>query len=103
MRGCAKIRLLNRGADEQKYPLRSAYGTARQKNALGKGYLRRSAISHLALGIRVNTRVTVTVREVLFTLTEFFGARFVCTAVGVFPRLLFLFCSTLATSPKSVG
>ena len=31
MRGYAKIRLLNRGADEQEYPLRSAYGTARRK------------------------------------------------------------------------
>ena len=58
---------------------------------IGKGYLRRSAKPvRFPLGIRENTRVTVTVREVLFTLTEFFGARFVCTAVGKSP--VFYFC-----------
>ena len=39
----------------------------RQILVRGKGYLRRSAVSSPALGIRENTRMTVTVREALFT------------------------------------
>ena len=64
---CATICSLNRGADEHKYPRAVLKRTETQSSANGKGYLRRSAkLRSIALGIRENTRVTVTVREVLF-------------------------------------
>jgi hypothetical protein len=46
-------------------------------------------LSPFALGIRENTRVTVTNRDVLFIVNRFFGARFVCTAVGISPVFYF--------------
>ena len=58
----ATIMSLNRGADEHQYPPRAKKTVLQQNVAVGKGYLRRSAfIVLLALGIRENTRMTVTV------------------------------------------
>ena len=39
-----------------------------REKRFGKGYLRRSAFRPLALGMRDNTRITVTVREELFSI-----------------------------------
>ena len=56
----AKINPLNRGADEHQYRRRENHGRVFKKS-IGKGYLRRSAIIvPIALGIRANTRLTVT-------------------------------------------
>ena len=56
----AKINPLNRGADEHEYRRCENRGRVFGSRT-GKGYLRRSAIFvPFALGIRANTRVTVT-------------------------------------------
>ena len=55
-----KIESLNRGANEHEY-LRPFSELGKLRSAVGKGYLRRSATSSSALGIRANTRMTVTV------------------------------------------
>ena len=57
---CDKIESLNRGANEHEY-LRHFSEIGKPRAAAGKGYLRRSATLSTALGIRVNTRLTVTV------------------------------------------
>ncbi len=61
------------------------------KERVRKGYLRRSVISSPTLGMRENTCMTVTVREVLLTITEFFG-NLHCFFLGgeFFTRLLFI-------------
>ena len=62
----AKISSLNRGADEQEYhsPKEKHGQFLRQA---GKGISAEAQTRPLALGIRNNIRVTVTVREVLFS------------------------------------
>ena len=65
---CVKIISLNRGADEHQYSLRGKFGqTAKTRNGQGKGISAEAQTVHTALGIRENTRMTVTVREELFT------------------------------------
>ena len=60
---CDTIKTLNRGAGEHQYPLAEQIGAVCVFGARAKGYLRRSAfLPPLALGIRENTRMTVTVQ-----------------------------------------
>ena len=87
----AKIRLLNRGAEEQKYLLRSGNGIAASTTRLGKGISAEAQILfRLALGIRENTRVTVTVREVLFTFNRVFRQEFCTHGGGLSPVFYFI-------------
>ena len=67
---CVRIKALNRGAEEQEYSAvkqNTEDFAAEEHTADWKGYLRRNAAPSSALGIRENTRMTVTVREALFT------------------------------------
>ena len=63
-----KIDSLNRGADEHEYPPRRQNGKVlSRREADGKGISAEARRLPPALGIREKTRVTVTVREALFT------------------------------------
>ena len=94
-RVCDKIESLNRGANEHEY-LRHFFEIGKLRAAAGKGYLRRSATLPAALGIRVNTRLTVTVVKhylflpyplpILAILQGFLG---ICCADGVSRPFLF--------------
>ena len=59
--------ITNRGAEEHQYPHRKQTTRAGLRQCQGrKGYLRRSVKCPFALGMRENTRMTVTVRDELF-------------------------------------